>query len=431
MNNTGAAPYLLQINSTSGSWKTGWYSVILEVQGESGNSDSGYAWFNAIAFYVETQPVNYNGSQYKYAIRSNEPMYFNVTTTKSYKSWTWSGNRYNDEDYLNTSIVDINLWTWDQTTYQSKEYNLLKGELNATWNYVADGRYLLNLTKFNGTDIENWPNGYYWGEIILNNSEGEEATGWLWFETQPFNLNVQTHNWEIGESDCVNVSLNIFEPGQWYGDFLTGNYSIVEIYENIWHMHSSERVNYINYNYSSEAGEFNSTDNGWFNSTTTLIICPNDDTWPKVSYGGHHHLEIVVKDNVNDENRTGGVGFTVIPFKVTWLDNWKTVASNAPSVTFTVNLTEPLTGESALGNLTEIFESYIGREYYSFNVNGCSSNCLINGSANVTIYQPNNGWRYGGIQGYSNCLYATWKNYYTGDILEDWNNYLCFYTYGD
>ena len=53
--------YIVHINSTSGRWNTGYYSVTLDVNG----TDTGGAWFNAIAFYVETQPTDGNGSNYK------------------------------------------------------------------------------------------------------------------------------------------------------------------------------------------------------------------------------------------------------------------------------------------------------------------------------------------------------------------------------
>ena len=99
INNTGnanlsaATPYLIQINSTQGRWDPGWYQIALNVAGDNNKTDTGSGWFNAIAFYIETQSVNANGSSYIYTIKTGDTAYFNISTTKNYK-WYTGSSRY-------------------------------------------------------------------------------------------------------------------------------------------------------------------------------------------------------------------------------------------------------------------------------------------------------------------------------------------------
>ncbi|MBI4158912.1 hypothetical protein HY500_01490 [Candidatus Woesearchaeota archaeon] len=399
--------YILRISPSAGTWNTGYYSVILDVNG----TDTGYAWFNTIAFYVETQPTDNNGSNYKYSIRGNSPMYFNVTTVKSYKSGYWYNNifsKYNSSDYINVTVNDIVLRTWDQQTYQSKEYNYPEN-LNFTPNNIT-GNGLLNITYNNGT----WPTGYYWGELVLKNLENETSTAWLWFNVQPFRVQVSSSTYNIDSDRCINASLNVYDP-DWYSNSpLVGNYSIINVYEDTWTMSSSTRTNYTNY--TSET----------FNGTSVIIFCPNNNEWSSGSWGGYHYLNIVVKDNVQNDTQTGWLSFKTVPFQISWTLVGSTNKLTNAAINVSVNVSRPLSGAAATGNLTKIYQwrydNYKSiKEEYVFSVGSCYSNvsgkCTVTGTQNVIISPPSGGWKVG-----YNYLQAEWtKQNDSTSKIEDWS----------
>ena len=77
---TTYAGYLLNISPAKGKWDGGYYNVILDVNG----TETGYGWFEAKAFHVDTQPTD-SGGTYKYTKKAAGPAYFNVSTTKNQK----------------------------------------------------------------------------------------------------------------------------------------------------------------------------------------------------------------------------------------------------------------------------------------------------------------------------------------------------------
>ena len=408
--------YIIQINSTTGTWNTGYYSVVLNIN----NTDTGYAWFNTIAFYVEAQPTNSNGSSYVYSIRGNQPMYFNVTTTKSYK-WNYYGNsRYNQSDYINVTFDDAVLRTWDQTTYQSKEYTYPE-DINITPSNI-DGNSLINVTPLNGS----WPTGYYWGELSLKNSDNETSSGYLWFNVQPFRVNIATtgNTYSMDAEQCVNSTLDVYSPDWSSSTRLAGNYSITSVYENIWSGSGQSTTYYSNFTVN------NGTNSSSFNGTANNVtICPNSGAWGGGSWGGYHYLNIVVKDNVANDSQSGWLSFRAIPFTVSWNpSSFGSMLTSANINTF-VNLTKS-SGTSASGNLTSIYQwrydsSYNGKESYRFTVNSSgtycdstvSGQCRVNGTANITIYPPSNGWKVGW-----NYLQAEWTKDTDSSIsVQDWS----------
>jgi len=401
-NATSAANYIIQINSTTGTWGTGWYNVILNVN----DTDTGYAWFNTIAFYVETQPMNSNGTIYKYSIRGNQAMYFNITTTKSYK-W-WSGSvRYNQSDYVNTTFDDAVLRTWDQTTWQSREYNYPEN-INVTPNNIS-GTGIINVTFKNGT----WPTGYYWGEINFKNLDNETSSGWLWFNVQPFRVQLTTsgNSYNMDNDQCVNASLNIYDS-DWYSNSpFYGNYSIMSVYEDIWSYGARSRTDYTNYTTTP------------FNATANVTFCPNNGSWSGGSWGGYHYLNVVVRDNTYNDSQSGWLWFRAVPFTVSWSGTGGSKLINQ-NVEVSATLTKP-SGGNGTGNLTRLYQwrydNYRStREEYVFKIGNCYSNvsgqCTVNGSANITIYAPSGGWRVG-----YNYIYSEWtKNNDAGVTIQDW-----------
>lgn len=377
--------FLIRINNTAGSWGSGYYNVVLDVNG----TDTGYAWFNAIAFYVDTRPVSTDGSTYKYSIKPGEIKHYNITVTKNYRGW---GANYSASDYVNVSFNDLVLRVWDQSTYQTKEYNYPE-HLNVT-PQIINGSVLFNLSYLNGS----WPTGYYWGEIVYKNDlTNETSSGYIWFDVRPFRVSVSmSTSYEVDESQCVNVTLKVIEP-DWSSDsYISGNYSISKVYEDIWGSGSRSTVNLSNYTLSASS----------FNATMNLSLCPNNGSWGTGNYGGYHFIQFLLKDNNNTNNTgLGGVGFRAMPFRI----RWGSVQGNSiklltEPIYINANITEFVSGTSASGNLSLIYQwrydsAFAGKESYVFSVGGCYSNvseqCNITGVKNVTIYPNSRGWKEG------------------------------------
>lgn len=429
VNQSSVGQYLIQINSSTGTWNTGYYNVVLDVNG----TDTGYAGFQTIAFYVETQPTDANGSSYKYSIRGNQQMYFNVSTTKSYKwlSSYWSSNqsmyiysRYNETDYVNTTIEDIILRTWDQTTWQSKEYNYpqdLNITLSGRSDLVCPWNCLVNLTFLNGT----WPTGYYNGELTLRNFDNETSTGWLWFNVQPFRVNVNTigNTYNMDSEECVNATLSVYDPDWSSSTVLYGNYSVVSVYEDIWSGYGSSKTSYGNFTINTLSNASS------FNSTSDIVICPNAGKWGGGSWGGYHYLNIVVKDNIYNDSQSGWLSFRTVPFSVSWGSVVGNVMTNR-AANVSVTLSKP-SGGSTRGNLTRMYQwrydnVYNGLEEYVFKVesggvtcySNVSSQCTVNGSATtITVYPTSRGWKTG-----YNYLQADWASETdSSSTLQDWS----------
>ena len=411
-NLSAATPYLIQINSTQGRWDPGWYQIALNVAGDNNKTDTGSGWFNAIAFYIETQSVNANGSSYIYTIKTGDTAYFNISTTKNYK-WYTGSSRYVESDYINATVVSVVLRTWDQNTYQSREYNSTNNLTVAPLNFSGIG--ILNVSFYNGTTNTNWPAGWYWGELTMNNSDGEKSTGWLWFEAKPFRVQLSNYNYTIGISQCMNATLGIYEP-EWSNNQLAGgNYSVLSIYEDIWNGLSYNRVTYNSSNTSS------------FNTQQNVSICPQNNDWGTGSWGGYHYLNIIVTNN-SQENQTGWLSFRSVPFIVSWSSAIISSLSSPARVRATV--TTPA-GSSTSGNLTKLYQwrydnNQNTKEEYIFSIgnssvgfcysNVSSSGCTISGAQNVTIFPSSGGWR----NGY-NYVYGEWTKNDSTTKVEDWN----------
>ncbi|MBI2548238.1 hypothetical protein HYW21_02710 [Candidatus Woesearchaeota archaeon] len=389
--------YLINLTPTSGTWGTGYYQVVLDVN----DSETGSGWFNTIAFYAEAQPTDATGSNWKYSIKNNEPMYFKVTTARSQKSGSYYSS-YTSSDYLNTTIVDAVLRRWDSQTYQQVEYTYPE-QFNITivgGGTTINGTKIINLSYTGGT----WPSGYMNGELTLRDNESQTATAWLWFDVKPFRVEVTTPSYSIDASACVNGTISIREPDWSNNALLSGTYRIISVIESSWQGSYSSVTNYTNI-----------TPSGTFGGNSSFSVCPNNGAWGSGSWGNYHYLTIQVADAQNNIQE-GWLSFRAVPFQISWgtpIGGTNIPKSNNITVSVSVQTSS---GSAATGNLTSIYQwrydSYISTlEYYNFSVGNCSTRnagvtrCQITGTQNLTIYPPSGSWR----KGY-NYLTTLWSS---------------------
>ncbi|MBI2142819.1 hypothetical protein HYU20_00565, partial [Candidatus Woesearchaeota archaeon] len=369
--------YFLNI-TPSGRWDGGYYNVILDVNG----TETGYGWFNVIAFGVDTQPTDSSGV-YTYSSRGSGPRYFNVTTTKSKKTYY---SYYKANDYINTTIKDMALSVWREDTWESEKLNYPE-DLNVS-PYWVNGSALVMVNK-----TGSWLAGYYWGEITMQDAENSTSTGYLWFSVRSFRVDTSLRNYTVDTDANVSVDLNTRQPDWGNNSVVSGNYTIASIYEDVWSGSGRSRTTYTNY-------RPNSTDT--FNGTTILNVTPNSGSWGSGSYGGYHYLTAVVKDNADNTTQTGWISFRAVPFSIT-IDAIPNQYSFTQTSNVTVNVTvkKSASGGATPANLTRAFEyTYPTQTEYGFTVGGCTSSangnaCQVNGKQNITLVAPSGGWSAG------------------------------------
>ncbi len=382
--------YIINLIPTSGRWGTGYYSAVLDVNG----SETGTGWFNTIAFYIETQSTNENGTTYKYNVRNADPAYVKTTSVRTQKNGYYYGS-YNTSDYINTTIQSAVLRTWDQSTYTSKEYNYPTDfNINITGGGTTiNGTRILNITRNNGS----WNSGYYWGELTLKSTEDNDtSTGWLNFQVQPFRVQITTASYNIDDDACMNSTLYIYDPDWNYNNVINGTYNVTSVTENVWSGYSNTITTYTNY-----------TPAGTFNGSTTLSICPNNGKWTGGSWGNYHYLTVKVRDSQGN-TQDGWVSFQAKPFAITIgaVQGGTNVGRNN-SVSFNATV-QRSNGGSATAYITGIYQwrydnsnyNYYGtREDYNFTTsNGtCPTGrkCLITGTSTITVTAPSGGWQNG------------------------------------
>lgn len=387
--------YLVNLTPTSGTWGTGYYQVVFDVN----NSETGSGWFNTIAFYAEAQPTDATGSNWKYSIKNNEPMYFKVTTARSQKSGYYYTS-YSSSDYLNTTIADAVLRKWDSQTGQQIEYTYPE-QFNISLvggGTTINGTRVVNVTYTGGT----WPSGYMNGELTLRDNESQTATAWLWFDVKPFRVETTTSSYSIDSSVCVSGTITIREPDWSNNAILSGTYRITSVTETLWQGMTYTVTNYTNI-----------TPSGNFSGNSSFMVCPNNGAWGSGSWGNYHYLTIRVTDAQNNVQE-GWLSFRAVPFQISWAPTGATIPkSNNITIPVTVQMSN---GSAVTGNLTSIYQwrydSYTSAlEYYNFSVGNCSTRnagvtkCQITGTQNVTIYPPSGAWR----KGY-NYLTTLWSS---------------------
>lgn len=386
-----ASKYIINITPSTGRWPSGYYNVMLDIN----STETGWGWYSALSFYVSTQPTDVNGTSV-YTTKGNGPMYLNVTSTKSQK-WGYSSSTYYDYyDYVNTTFEDIVLRRWDTTS----------GSGSGSWrevllNYPEDidvsvignsagDRNITGIGRLNITypgSAGSWPSGYYSGEVTLANAEGDTGTGWIWFNVEPFRVNIQSSDWEIMQNDNITARVTINEPDWSSNTQIPGNYTITQVIERTW-AYTGEHTTLLNYTPASFEG-----------SNTTLTILPPFAGWTN----GYKSLTITVKDMSTNTTKEGWLSVRIVPFRISISSLSGYSVGLTSNMTLNISLTNPKTSAQALGNISGVYTwgtwpSY-EKQYYRFTAGNCTAqttgSCTINGTQSITISPPAGGWSEG------------------------------------
>ncbi|MBI3050858.1 hypothetical protein HYY74_00185 [Candidatus Woesearchaeota archaeon] len=383
--------HIMNISRTTGGWDSGWYSVILDING----SETGYGWFNVIAFNVDTQPTNRTGS-YTYTSVGTNPVYFNISTTKSKKnSYSW----YERGDYINTTIKDMIFRTWRSDTWESVEFNypeelnITPLSVNGTANSVSG---LVAVNKTSG-----WESGYYSGEVTMLDAENQSASGYLWFSVQPFRLSASMVGYTVDTDANASINLNVYQPDWSNNNLVYGNYSVSSVTETLWSGSGYSKITYGNYRPNSSQ---------FFNATTQLNITPNSGAWSSAN-GGYRYVTLKVVDNAGGSSQTTSVSFRAVSVTVSIgaIANRYSVTSSS-NVTIPITVTKSASGRGSVGNISKVYEwSYPYQTIYNVSVGGCNTaqtlTCMVNSTPaggsngsvtqNVTLIVPSGGWSEG------------------------------------
>ncbi len=402
--------YLINISPTSGSWGTGYYQVILDVNG----SETGRGWYNTIAFYAQAQPTDVGGVNWRYSIKNTEPMYFAVTTTQSQRGGYYYGS-YASTDYINTTIKSSTLRRWEWTSGQQVQYTY-PGDFNISilqGGTTINGSRVINLTTTNKT----WVSGYYYGELVLKNNDNETSTAWLWFQVIPFRVQITSDKFTIDSDQCINGTINIYDPDWRTSTVLNGTYNITVVSERIWSGNANSITTFTSY-----------SPNVTFNGTSAFHVCPSGGTWGSGSWGNYHYLDFRVQDSARSAE-SGWLSFRTVPFSIRWGSIvGGTSVRKTSNIQVPANLTYASSGANTSGNLTKLYQwrwdqSRSRYEEYNFSVGSCdkrtvgTKSCRVNGTQTVTIYPPGDGWR----EAY-NYIQAQWTQHDSAAIgIQDYS----------
>ncbi len=338
--------YILTIEP-AGVWKPGHYGVVLDVNG----SETGYGWFETIAFYSEAFMVDQNGDRIYSATEG--PLYFNITTSKDSTKKT----------PVNTEIKEISIGTWDRETWEYIEYSYPE-DLTIDTTSVP-GAATIQVSK-----TGSWPSGWYDGEIVLEDSDGSISTAWVWFDIRPFWISSRVSSREVSAKANVTLNLKILDPATYNSK--PGNYSIIKIVDG--HKYNEEELDYspVNFTLNETAKE------------VAITITPPGGTWTS----GYHSLITYIEDESGNTDHDWA-SFEVVPFKVT-VENYKKFYKSAEDLILNVTVTDPATGLPTKANVSSVFEyGWYSNSEHDF------APSEIEGNENLTISAPEGGWEEG------------------------------------
>lgn len=340
--------HILEIEPV-GNWTPGYYGVVIDVNG----SETGYGWFETIAFFADASMVNENGSRIYSA--ADGPLYFNITTSKDSMG----------KSLIDTTIKEMKLSTWDRENGQSIKFTY-PGNLTLDTTTV-NGKATIRVDK-----AGSWSSGWYHGEIVLEDSEGATSTARVWFDIRPFLIRSYAEDWEIPSKANATLYMEILNP-ETYGT-KEGNYSVTKIVDRTKYYEDEEELVYSPVNFTING----STPN------VSISISPPNGSWEF----GYHSLMIFVRDDQGNREYSWE-SFRVVPFKAEVRSN-KKVYKSQDDIVLNVTITEPGTGLPAQANISSIIE---WGEYSE--IEHSFSPSSVEGSKNVTISTPAGGWSEG------------------------------------
>lgn len=367
---TNKSQYILKIvpTTSTGKWEAGFYNVVLNING----SETGFGWFNVVAFFAQAQVIDSTGNN-AWNTKGSEPVSMRITTSKSPVFGTAKPS-----DLINTTIQSLTLRKFDMGSFKPQEFKY-PGDLNLTTTAI-NGSRVINISKSQGGS---WSSGFYESEIVMINSDGDESTARAWYQVQSFAVNV-AWTWEqVGRTTNIVRNVTIVDPRN-YQTILKGNYTVHKVSKQNWGFGQS----------AQEISSFSPTTvfNG---STVSLNISPTNLSGGKWS-AGFNNLNIIIRNVDTNETGESWLSFEVRPIDVQ-LQTLTTKVTPSQNASASVTIRDPSTMAAKSGNLTRVFsyDSRIGS--VRFKVQGCSSegNCLITGAANVTIIPPSAGWSEG------------------------------------
>lgn len=382
--------HIINITRTGSTWDPGYYSVVINLN----NSETGYGSFNIINFRAEAFPSNSTG-YYNYYTKgaAAEPIYFNISTTKS---WKYS---YDSSDYINTTVEDATVRVWNQATNSVIEYNYPEDfNISST---AVNGNSIISINK-----STTWSSGWYYGEMKLKDSDNQTGNVWIYFTVKPFRISTTLSN-VISTTGNLSLNLSILEP-HWYQDTKrNANYSVIRAYETTWSYSGSTITDYT----------FVPT--SIFTQNISLNITPSSGRWAS----GWRYLSVIVKDNNTNSTEEQWVSFQALPFQTSVSRTSASKIGPNTNVTVNISITDPISGASTYGNLSSVY--YYGwpsNTEYRFSIGGCDSSvnnsCMINGSQIVTIFPSSGGWD----EGYRYMYFKFVDTTNASVKIETWNS---------
>lgn len=244
---SGNANLTLIPTGTNNRWETGYYSAAVTVEGPQGK-ETGTYWFEIRSFFVNLQTVKGNGMQTTYSYSSGQNITLNVSATNK-PSWLSSSYGVTNVNYIATNITGIRLNYWDPAIYQTKE-------IPVTWS----SSMINNLTTINVTPGSSLATGNWYNmEVTLNDSNGNNQTGWASFQVKDFTFSTRTKNWKYEFTNAENISIDVAvcDSDTWWCNFDSNTYSGSNVNVNVTKLSRSD-----NWPYTPVSG--------WTANSTTL-----------------------------------------------------------------------------------------------------------------------------------------------------------------
>ena len=211
--NTTSGGAIVTLNP-NGTWQSGYYQLVVEVFGPSG-SETSTNWFEVRPFFVDVVPVNQNGTN-TWAYSSGDTIRLNISAANKPSWMRYSVYSNTSFTYSNATIKSMKLQYYNPTNWQMTNVSI------SSYSPISiSGITMVNLTT------ESLSSGSYNFEVTLNDSTGNEATGYGWFEVRNFRLSAQTNNWKwiFLPNETISIRAAACSATTWWCDPTSNTYS--------------------------------------------------------------------------------------------------------------------------------------------------------------------------------------------------------------